>query len=196
MGDRVVEGTATLAAEEAPLGLTGEVTTAEEEEAEETASGATEEEEEEPAGAELAPEGLTVVTTGLMVEEVTVERAGQLVTVAAHEVMAVGGVVSEGGVDGPGVLAEGVVDTAWECLQSGGSGTLEQLDGDGTGVGRGVVPGDGVGRTGGNDLVLGGGQDSIEPSGLSQDGRDPGEEGSGRHNDTHFESWLVFVVVY
>lgn len=32
-------------------------------------------------------EGLTVVTTGFMVEEVTVERAGQSVTEAAHEVM-------------------------------------------------------------------------------------------------------------
>lgn len=72
-------------------------------------------------------------------------------------------------------------------LQSGGARALEDLDGDGRGVRRGVVPGDGVGGTGGDDLVLGRGQDGIESGGLSHDGGDPGEEGSGRDGDTHFE---------
>lgn len=81
-------------------------------------------------------------------------------------------------------------------LQGGGGLTLEDLDGDGRGVGRTVVPGDGVRGTGSEDLVLGRGQDGIEPRGLSHDGRDPGEEGSGGDGDTHFEIlfWLSCLV--
>jgi hypothetical protein len=74
----VVLGTATAATEEALLGTADSTETAD---AGEEATGPG------PEGVPAAVEALMVVTTGLRVDEVTVERAGQLVTEAAHEVM-------------------------------------------------------------------------------------------------------------
>lgn len=85
----MVWGTATAAAEEAPLAWTGlEDMTAEEAPLAWTGlEDMTAEATLDPAGAPAVVAGLTVVTTGFKVEEVTVERAGQLVTEAAQEVM-------------------------------------------------------------------------------------------------------------
>lgn len=71
-------------------------------------------------------------------------------------------------------------------LESGGVGTLEQLDRDGASVVGRVVPLDGVGRASRDGLILDGDGDGIEASGLSEGSGDPGEEGSGGDGDLHF----------
>lgn len=72
-------------------------------------------------------------------------------------------------------------------LQSGRGGTLEELDGDGARVGIGVVPGEGVGRAGGDSLVGEGLGDGVEAGSLSRDGRDESQEGSSGDGGVHFE---------
>lgn len=74
-------------------------------------------------------------------------------------------------------------------LQGGGGGALEQLDGDGAGVGRGVVPVDHVAGAGGDDLGLGGGGDGVEAGGLGHDGGDEGQEARGGEGDLHLDGF-------
>lgn len=85
---------------------------------------------------------------------------------------------------------EGLTGKNGAELQGGRGGALEQLDGHRAGVGRGVVPGDGVGRAGSDGLRLGGGQDGVEAGGLGLGGGDESQEGGGGDGVLHFERLL------
>lgn len=102
----MVLGTATAATEEALLGTADSTETTD---AGEEATGPG------PEGVPAAEEALMVVTTGLTVDEVTVERAGQSVTEAAHEVMVTHSVektVDEASSSGSTTAAAGVTEGA------------------------------------------------------------------------------------
>lgn len=85
---------------------------------------------------------------------------------------------------------EGLTGKNGAELQGGRGGALEQLDGHRAGVGRGVVPLDGVGRAGGHGLGLGGCGDGVEAGGLGLGGGDEGQEGGSGNGVLHFERWL------